>query len=272
MLLNKKIFTSIVVALVALSTYGAYLITNQGLITIDLAAWGIFFTIFGVIYPIVLGFLLVEALGKYGNLSKLLDEEVNELQDMRDALIFLDNSPEIEDRIYQTLKNYALSIADHEWDDMVRPGSRLGSDTSEELYQFMRAIHAIDPTNKSDEEVLNILINKVFTITTLRTQRINLAKQSLPNLLHILINFMAVVFMVALNLSFAATIDSFWIQFAMVVSLVTSTHLLYQIIIDLDSPFSGSWKLDYRDEYRQFAQSVDAIEERCTRWEQEDQS
>jgi len=55
----------------------------------DVSAWGTFYTVFGVLYAIIAGFLIIEALGKYNKLHEIIDEEINNLQDIRDLAIYL---------------------------------------------------------------------------------------------------------------------------------------------------------------------------------------
>lgn len=218
----------------------------------DVGSWGVFFTVFGVLYAIMLGFLLVEALNKYNDLSATLDQELNQLQDIRDALIYLDNSEKIEDNIRQKLKVYAESVSGKEWDEMTKPKTDMSSDTSEELYDLMKAVHDIEITNDSDREVLKLIMGKTFEITTLRTQRINLSNQTLPQRLLALIAFMSLVLIAGFALM---GVDQAWVHVFMVAALTAAAHLLYAVMRDLDNPFVGVWNLSHK-EFDDFAKSI----------------
>ncbi len=61
-------------------------------ITIDIGAWGVFYTVFGVLYAIIIGFILISALGKFDQLKLAVDSEVSEIQSIRILLqYFSDN-------------------------------------------------------------------------------------------------------------------------------------------------------------------------------------
>ena len=42
---------------------------KYGNITIDIGAWGVFYTVFGVLYAIIIGFILIATLDKFDNLK-----------------------------------------------------------------------------------------------------------------------------------------------------------------------------------------------------------
>lgn len=49
---------------------------------------GEFFTVFGVIYAIVAGFLLVTVLNRYSSLSQTIEDELNAIESIRDFLVY----------------------------------------------------------------------------------------------------------------------------------------------------------------------------------------
>ena len=54
----------------------------------DVSAWGVFFTVFGVVYAIVARFLLVSVLTRYGALSQTIEDELNAVESIRDFLVY----------------------------------------------------------------------------------------------------------------------------------------------------------------------------------------
>lgn len=65
----------------------------------DISAWGAFFTVFGVLYAILVGFLLVTVLNRFSSLSQVIEEELNVLEDIRDFTIYLDGQANVVDNI-----------------------------------------------------------------------------------------------------------------------------------------------------------------------------
>ena len=54
------------------------------------APWEEFYSVFGMIYAIVSGFLLVEVLNRFNKLSEVVEAELNAISDVRDFLIYVD--------------------------------------------------------------------------------------------------------------------------------------------------------------------------------------
>ena len=65
---------------------------KYGNITIDIGAWGVFYTVFGVLYAIIIGFILISALGKFDQLKSAVDSEVSEIQNIRILLSYFSDN------------------------------------------------------------------------------------------------------------------------------------------------------------------------------------
>jgi hypothetical protein len=207
----------------------------------DSGAWATFFTVYGVLYAIIVGFLMLEALSKYNNLSELIDEEVNDLQDIRDFTFYLQCPGHIKEKILSELGEYAYSVATKEWQQMKTSQSTdRDPDTTKEFYEILLAINNMEIANKFDEIALKILLNKIAEITTDRTKRLSIAHQRLPLQMKFLLYLMSVILIVGLIL---VGVHHLSIHIIMVVSLVMSVHLLNILIFDLDNPFKGLWQL-----------------------------
>ena len=105
----------------------------------DVSAWGAFFTVFGVIYAIVAGFLLITVLNRYSALSQTIEDELNAVESIRDVLIYFGAGQQMESQqLRKSLADYCNAIAAIEWKEMADATTPTNSDTSEELYQIMR--------------------------------------------------------------------------------------------------------------------------------------
>ncbi len=203
--------------------------------------WDSFFSVFGMLYAIISGFLLVDVLGRYNDLTNTFEAELNAVEDVRDFLVYVDgNQDDVKLEVKRRLADYISSVSEREWKAMER-GIPLNSDTSKELYGIMQAVDRIEVTNESDRVALASLIDKISDLTTLRTKRISLANQRLPTRLKLLTLFMS--FILVLGMVFVGA-KEFYLHVSMVGSVTFAVHLLYMIITDLDRPFNGVWNLD----------------------------
>ena len=205
----------------------------------DLSSWSSFFNVFGVIFAIVAGFLLVTVLNRYSNLNQTIEDELNAVESVRDFLVYLDDRQQSEiDKIKRALEIYVKSVANTEWAEMSAPAIPMNSDTSEELYAVMRSGKKIKVSEERDNIVFSALIETISEITKLRTRRIALANERLPPRLRVLMLFMSTTLVGAFVF---LGVQGVFAYIYMLVTLTVSIHLLYMVIEDLDHPFYGVW-------------------------------
>ena len=205
-----------------------------------LAPWEEFYSVFGMIYAIVSGFLLVEVLNRFNKLSEVVEAELNAISDVRDFLLYVDGQDDIKQSVKKELQEYVHSVATVEWSTMNDDYAVLNSDTSKELYDVMHAVNKVGVNNESDREALHFLISEMSSITSLRTERISIANQQLPPRLKHLLVYMSVVLVAAFVIN--AGMEP-WIHCFMVGSITACVHLLYIVIADLNTPFTGLWTI-----------------------------
>ena len=205
-----------------------------------LAPWEEFYSVFGMIYAIVSGFLLVEVLNRFNKLSEVVEAELNAISDVRDFLLYVDGQEDIKQSVKKELQEYVHSVATVEWSTMNDDYAVLNSDTSNELYDVMHAVNKVEVNNESDREALHFLISEMSSITSLRTERISIANQQLPPRLKHLLVYMSVVLVAAFVIN--AGMEP-WIHCFMVGSITACVHLLYIVIADLNTPFTGLWTI-----------------------------
>lgn len=208
----------------------------------DVSAWSAFFTVFGVVYAIVAGFLLVSVLTRYGALSQTIEDELNAVEAIRDFFVYLSEQQQAPPRVVNnSLAKYVESVAKVEWEEMADAAIPTNSDTSEELYAVMRSTGAIHVTGERDNAILSAVIASVSDLAKMRTRRIALANERLPPRLRLLLLFMSFVLIVSF---LAMGVQSGIAHVFMTSSVSISAYLLYWIIADLDHPFYGFWNID----------------------------
>ena len=199
----------------------------------------VFFGLFGVLYAIIIGFAIFEVLRNYNEIKALMNAEVNELQDLRDYLMYVDGQDETKKEIVSHIKRYAESVVNEEWPAMCSY-KKLDIDTPDQMYDVMKSVNKIKPANDSDVMALQKLIDTIGTVTTHRTDRITASIERLPSLLTQLI-FILSLFMVSI---FAMIpIDSMVIKMTLIGINTFGIAFIYFVIRDLDYPFGGIWSI-----------------------------
>lgn len=211
-------------------------------IILDLSSWGAFFNVFGVVYAIVAGFLLVTVLNRYGQLNQAVEDELNAIESIRDFLLYLgDEQQSAKNAMKEALARYVTSVATTEWEGMSDPGSSMDSDTSEELYGIIREGKRIQVKQERDRVVISALMDNISEVARVRTRRIALANERLPPRLRLLMLFMSFALVAAFVLM---GVQGVFTHGYMLVTLTISIHLLYMVVEDLDHPFYGVWNVN----------------------------
>ena len=216
---------------------------------LSLSTWEVFYDVLGIIYAIVVGFILAELLGRFSDLKTLISKELNNLECIRDLLIYVDENRDAKENILAALRAYATSISDVEWASLRRIAIKNGaqkarseeSDTNERLYALMRAVETIRCIDESDRLVLGQIIAKIADVTVFRTQRYESSSSSLSPILKYLVVFLSFVLIVGIILAY---VPSIIVHLFMIVAMTTAVFLLYAVITDLNNPYAGIWRID----------------------------
>lgn len=205
----------------------------------DVIAWGVFMSVMGILYAVVVGFVLVEALGRFASLDQTIDAEINAIQDIRDMLMYF-NSSQLEAvlEVRRALRDYAVSVGDREWQGMADPSGQFSEFSSPEINQLIQATNKIKVEDANDSIALTAIIQQIASITTLRTRRIYHSDERIPPSIYTLIRFMSLILLSGLILMGVAHL---WVQNLMVLSMTTAVFLAHKVLMDIDDPFTGSW-------------------------------
>lgn len=225
---------------------------KYGNITIDIGAWGVFYTVFGVLYAIIIGFILISALGKFDQLKSAVDSEVSEIQNIRILLsYFSDNQKEVINNIRKNLFTYVHSIHSTEWEDMIKKDSQ--PEFSEELRNVRDSVSHLKSEDENDSIALTSIINTLSGLTECRTKRISLANDEIPGPIMKLLFFMSIILILGL---IVMGVQNFWAHLFMVSSLSITLQLIINLLTDLNNPFTGIWLIK-KDHYYGIVKSID---------------
>ena len=224
--------------------------------------WTTFFTVFGMMYAIMSGFLLLKVLDRFTSLSKAVDSEVNSLQDARDLLVYFEpNQTGAKKHMIMQLMEYLNSVGQVEWKLMSRrKGDSMSSDTTQELRDIMTSVKQLEVTNYTDQVALNAMIEKLSSVTSSRTDRITLAYERLPAQLKLLLTFLSVILIGGFVLM---PVGNAIVHLSMVGTVAAAVYLLAAAIFDLDHPFTGAWNISKKpllDAEKRFKEELESIE------------
>lgn len=231
-----------------------YVLSTRGGISITPGVLEVFFGLFGAFYAIIVGFIIFIAMESYNRVRALIGAEVNALQDLRDFLVFVDDDPtdpaksneQARMRIRNTLYGYVKQVVTREWPIMCS-GRRMTADfrdTPEELTALMKAVNGIHVGNRSDAIALQLMVDTIAQVTTHRTDRLAACGDRLPGALRHLVFWISLLAVLVFSVIEIADPTVKWTLSAINVFSIT---FIYFIVLDLNDPFRGAWRIDQSD-------------------------
>ena len=252
-LIIQIIISLIAIGVITLATRHYLFYQN---IDIDLDSWGVFYGTYGILYAIIIGFILVGALGRYEQLKLAVDSEINVIQNIRDFLIYFSDSTsmqraEVKDfrseqinvllNIRQALYTYVKSVYEKEWLEMSDKTEMTDPDSTQELKDIIVSVSKLESQDENDSIALTSIINSLSDLTNHRTKRIYLSNEEIPPPIMKLLIFMS-IFLVAGF--FILGVQNMWVHLIMIISFSATIQLIINLLIDLNTPFSGIWNID----------------------------
>lgn len=212
----------------------------SNILSSKLVIWSMYYQVLGVLYAIIVGFILAELLTRFHSILTNISNELNSLEDIRDFLIYVDYNEDVKKNIMSAIYYYLDSVINKEWEVMSHNTINISSDTSKELFDIMRAIEDIQIYDESDEVALSAVMQKVSDVTTYRTDRLERAKHKLSPVLYTLIIIMSIALVIGFIL---ININNLFIHGFIIVAVVTIIYVIHIVINDLNHPFSGLWNI-----------------------------
>ena len=220
------------------SIFKEFIPTTQIAIIQELASgpWEVFFSIFGIVYAVVVGMQIVESIRRYNSLHALVGQELNAIKDVRDYLIYLKKGDKAIPAIRKSLHKYVKSVIENDWREMISMSREnsfgsSGSDTSHELVQLMKDVRLINTRQETGKIALGLIMNKVSEITTYRTDRYMNSVDRIKYPMHILLSGLSGAIIVILVLMF---IEPWWLHFLLFGVTAAGMATLFELILHLD--------------------------------------
>lgn len=198
----------------------------------------VFFTIFGAVYAIIAGFVMLVVLNNHSDVRHSVRMEVNALRRLRDFLRYVDDKDAVAD-VRQKIRNYGQSVIQKEWVSMVSRKKTLLA-TSSEVHDLMDSVGRINPEKANNSHAIGKIFDAVSDVITYRSDRLGASREKLPPMLKFL------VFILSVFLMFIFTLMPIEMMILRVVFNVINAFALtyiYLIILDLNNPFRGNWNV-----------------------------
>jgi ABC-type Co2+ transport system permease subunit len=141
---------------------------------------GFIIAVVGVIYAVLLGFVVIITWEDYSNAEAIVGQEASALRSIhRESVAF---PPETQERLHDLVRQYASEVIDEEWPAMAdgEPGDlRVGN----VLDQMASVIASIPVTTPAQQEFVGAEAERLSQLVGFRSQRLDYVDRGIPGVL-----------------------------------------------------------------------------------------
>jgi Protein of unknown function (DUF4239) len=194
---------------------------------------GFIYSAIGVIFAVVLGFVVIVVWQKYDDVRTYVDDEVAAALDIYHVADGF--PPQLRDRIRAQLLDYSKIVVNREWRTMARGGLAVGG--SEDVESIAHEIQTFHPSNSSEQDAHQLAIREMKELFDARRQRIRAREPSVPPLLWFALFSGAAA---TLGFTFLFGVKNRLAQLLMTGILAALITIMFVVIQGLDNPFQGA--------------------------------
>lgn len=194
---------------------------------------GYLIAIVGVIYAVLLAFVVVVTWQQFSQASEVVGQEASALRGLyRESAAF---PPEVREQIEVDVRDYAAAVITHEWPAMGRgePGHPAVAAVLDRTASHLATLPADTPVR---QQYIAVEADRFAEVVSFRSQRLDFVGQGLPGVLWIALVLGAVV-TIAFGMIFG--LRSTALHLFMTGSLAATIGVLLFVAISIDQPFLG---------------------------------
>jgi len=197
---------------------------------------GFIFNAFGLIYAVLVAFVVYATWSEYESSKMNVDLEASELSDLHlNSLAFAEP---MRSEINSAIKNYTASVINDEWKLLSK--GEISQKASDDFHRLWGIYTSADVSRLPNEPAYRESLKHLNELSEYRRTRIFQSQDTIPWVIWVILMFGAIV---SVLYTFFFGTKKVLPQFLMTAALtITNTLVLYLIYI-LDNPFAGSIKV-----------------------------
>ena len=204
---------------------------------------GFIFNAFGLIYAVLVAFVVYATWNEYENSKMNVDLEASELSDLQlNSMAFAEP---MRSEIKSAIKEYLQSVINDEW--KLQSNGEVSRKATDDFHRLWGTYTSADVSRLPNEPAYRESLKHLNDLSEYRRTRIFQSQDTIPWVIWLILLFGAIV---SILYTFFFGTKKVFTQFLMTAALtITNTFVLYLIYI-LDNPFAGSMKVSsYAFEY-----------------------
>jgi hypothetical protein len=133
-------------------------------------------SVVGTLYAVLLGLVVVDAMGRFENAIDVVQEESNSLADI---FLLADRLPEPQRKaIREACKTYARQVVELEWPLMAR--GRVSVEARRTAFTITKGLQGFEPTTESQKAVYPMILEQMRELWDCRRERTGTATSGIP--------------------------------------------------------------------------------------------
>jgi hypothetical protein len=198
---------------------------------------GNFLSIVGTMYAVLLGLIVVDAMGRYQKATMNVEEETNQLAD----IVYLGDRMPTEKRkeIRSLAIQYAQVVSHHEWSEMSH--GRHNTEAQGAVLKLMAAVRDWEPNTESEKAIYATALVAATDLWNARRERLIVCQQGVPVLEWFIVVLGGIV---TIGLTYVFVFEDVRIQLALTAMVTLLIALNVYLIVMFGYPFSGDLKVD----------------------------
>ncbi len=193
---------------------------------------GFIYAVLGVIYAVLLAFVVIVEWEMFRDADNRVQEEVQCMASvLRDMQVF--DEPQ-KTLVSKEIVNYTNIVINEEWALMAKEEASEKAVIS--IRRIFTLVTAIKPANEHQKIWYQEIITRLNNFYNARNHRIQAAKEGIPDFMW---SVMIIGAVITIGFSFLFGVENVWAQSFMVASLAGVITLVLLLIVALDHPYSG---------------------------------
>ena len=197
---------------------------------------GFTFGVVGVVYAVLLGFVVINVWEDFSSSQELCEDEANRIINVYRDVSVLPGAERVA--IHHNLRSYADSIVKEEWKDLAE--GKESKNVERLLNETWNALHSARVTTDKEKIFYQSAISRLSDADNLRAKRILSSRRSLHPLL-----YLALIAGGMLSTAFVYFFahERMFAQILIIGSLSFIVSLFIFLIITIDNPFVGNFSI-----------------------------
>jgi hypothetical protein len=208
---------------------------------------GIIFGTVGLVYSLILAFVIIAVWEDYNNLEKTIQTETDRLNSILSHTSTM--PPQLKKSFGQSIALYCDQVVNSEWNM-----DETGTDHPSAIPALRLCLLGTVPQNNMQEKVFDVMDKDLSAVTDLRRERLSHSHSQMPKLIWQILQAGAVILIV---FSFFFYVPSTRMKRIYLTFLVSSVSMCMFLIYTLDHPFIGPAGVSNQP-YRKVQQEVQA--------------